>query len=67
VGAANNSYRIIGFMRRTDLFLKVVIDHDQQEKPERLAEEVCRHILKIYGVRSAELSSLVTHAQEEQV
>lgn len=54
-------------MRRTDLFLKVVIEHDPQEKPERLAEEVCRHILKIYGVRSAELSSLVTHAQAEEV
>ena len=52
-------------MRRTDLFLKVVIDHDEQEKPERLAEEVCRQILKIYGVRSAELSSFVTHAQAE--
>jgi hypothetical protein len=52
-------------MRRTDLFLKVVIDHDEQEKAERLAEEVCRHLLKLYGVRSAELSSFVSHAPED--
>ncbi|MGA2325529.1 MAG: hypothetical protein ABSH05_04515 [Bryobacteraceae bacterium] len=48
-------------MPRTDLFLKVQVDHDPHEPPERLAQEICRAILKIYGVRSAELSSFVSH------
>jgi hypothetical protein len=48
-------------MLRTDLFLKVHLDHPPDESPERLAEEICRAILRIYGVRSAELSSFVTH------
>jgi hypothetical protein len=47
-------------MLRTDLFLKVHIEHLPEESPERLAEEICRAILRIYGVRSAELSSFVT-------
>jgi hypothetical protein len=51
-------------MPRTDLFLKVEIEHDDDEAPERLAAEVCRNIQKVYGVRSAELSSFVTHPDE---
>lgn len=47
-------------MLRTDLFLKVHVDHDPEEPPEQLAEEICRAILRIYGVRSAELSSFAT-------
>ena len=58
-------YRIITFMPRTDLFLKVEIDHDPEEKPEQLAAEICRHILKIYGVRSAELSSSAPHSETQ--
>ena len=50
-------------MPRTDLFLKVQIDHDPGEPAERIAEEICRAILRVYGVRSAELSSLVTHQE----
>ena len=50
-------------MPRTDLFLKVQIEHDPQESPERLAAEICRAIQRVYGVRSAELSSLVSHAE----
>lgn len=45
-------------MKRTHLFLKVEIEHDQEDQPERLGNQICRQILKIYGVRSAELSSL---------
>ncbi len=52
-------------MPRSDLFLKVEIDHDERERPERLGEEICRTIRKIYGVRSAELSSYITHARED--
>ena len=44
-------------MHRTNLFFKVVIEHDDEERPEQLGAEVCRQLLKIYGVRSAELTS----------
>lgn len=46
-------------MPRTDLYIKVELDVDEKEKPERLANEICRLIRKIYGVRSAEVSSMV--------
>jgi hypothetical protein len=46
-------------MRRTDLYVKVELDVDEKEKPERLANEICRMIRKVYGVRSAEVSSMV--------
>jgi len=48
-------------MPRTDLFLKVELEHDADERPEHLAQEICRAVQKIYGVLSAELSSYVTH------
>jgi hypothetical protein len=47
-------------MPRSDLFLKVEIDHDQKDTPKKLGDEICRLILKFYGVRSAELSSFTT-------
>jgi hypothetical protein len=46
-------------MARADLHIKVELDVDETEKPERLAAEICRLIRKVYGVRSAEVSSLV--------
>ena len=45
---------------RTNLFFKVEIEHDEEEPPERLGLEICRQLLKIYGVRSAELSSFTS-------
>lgn len=46
-------------MARFDLYLKVELDLDNKEEPERLAAEICRAIQKIYGVRRAETSSLL--------
>jgi len=46
-------------MPRSDLYIKVEIDIDEKEKPERVAAEICRLIRKVYGVRHAELSSIV--------
>jgi hypothetical protein len=46
-------------MARTDVYLKVEIDIDDKEQPERLASEICRQIRKVYGVRSAEISNIV--------
>ena len=42
---------------RTNLFIKVVVEHDQDEKPEKLGAELCRQLEKNYIVRQAELSS----------
>ena len=53
-------YRIVDRkMPRTDLYLKVEIDLDEKEQPERLASEICRQIRKVYGVRSAEVSNII--------
>jgi hypothetical protein len=46
-------------MPRIDLYLKVEIDLDEKEQPDRLASEICRQIRKVYGVRAAEISSMV--------
>jgi len=44
-------------MHRTNLFFKVEIEHDSEDRPERLGDQICRMLLKVYGVRSAELAS----------
>ena len=46
-------------MQRAAIYLKVEVDHDEKEQPERLASEICRQVRKVYGVRSAEVSSIV--------
>lgn len=53
-------------MSRTALYLKVEVDHDERERPERLAEEICRRLLKMPGVRSAQLSAAVAESQDDQ-
>ena len=47
-------------MARTDLFLKVEVEHDAEETPEKIGEEICRLLKRQYGVRSAELSHFAT-------
>ena len=47
-------------MQRVDLYIKVQVEIEEDEKTERVAAEICRQIEKIYVVRSAELSSTVT-------
>jgi hypothetical protein len=42
---------------RTNLFLKVVVEHDEKETPERLGAELCRQLERNYIVREAELAS----------
>jgi hypothetical protein len=46
-------------MQRMDLYIKVEVELDEGEKPQKVADEICRMIQKIYVVRSAELSNLV--------
>lgn len=42
---------------RTNLFLKVVVEHDEKETPEKLGAELCRQLERNYLVREAELAS----------
>ena len=44
-------------MQRVDLYIKVEVELDEDERPDRVASEICRQIEKLYVVRSAELSS----------
>jgi hypothetical protein len=50
-------------MAVTNLFLKVEVEHDPDEAPQRIGEQLCRQLLKLYGVREAELTSF-TAAEE---
>jgi hypothetical protein len=47
-------------MQRVDLYIKVEVELDEEEKPDRVAGEICRQLEKLYVVRSAELSSVIT-------
>jgi hypothetical protein len=47
-------------MSRTNLFFKVEIEHDPEDSPERIGEEIVRKLIKLYGVRDAELASYAT-------
>jgi hypothetical protein len=50
-------------MSRTNLFFKVEVEHDDEESPQRIGDEIGRHLKKLYGVRSVELSN-ITSAEE---
>jgi hypothetical protein len=43
---------------RSNVYIKVVVEHTPEEKPEDLGAELCRQILKNYAVRRAEVSSV---------
>ena len=51
-------------MARTDLYFKVVVDHDSDEKVERLVAEIERQIRKSYVVRSVEFSNAVKRSED---
>jgi hypothetical protein len=44
-------------MSVTNFFFKIEVEHEQDERPERLGEEIRRYLQKLYGVRSAELTN----------
>ncbi len=46
---------------RTNLFLKVVVEHDAKETPEKIASELCRMLERAYIVREAELTHHSPH------
>lgn len=46
-------------MQRVDLYLKLELELDDKDNPAKLAGEICRQLLKSYGVRRAEPSNIV--------
>ena len=54
---------IIGCMVRTHLFFKVEVEHDEDESPGKIGEEIGRQLRKLYVVRSVELSSILTEPE----
>ena len=47
-------------VQRVDVFIKVEVELDEDEKPERVANEICRQVEKIYVARRVELSSIIS-------
>jgi hypothetical protein len=46
-------------MQRLDFYIKVQVELEEDENPEKVASELCRQLEKIYVVRSAEVSSTI--------
>jgi hypothetical protein len=46
-------------MKRVDIYVKVEVELDEEEKPDKVAREICRQVEKMYIVRSAEPSHIV--------
>lgn len=48
-------------MQRLDIYLKVELELDNSEQPQRVARDLERLLGKYYGVRNAEATNLVVH------
>lgn len=47
-------------MAQLQIYLKVVVDTENNEqRSDKLAAELCRVVKKVYGVRSAEATSVI--------
>jgi len=44
-------------MQKIHLYLKVVVEVENDEKPARIGNEICRQIQKVYGVKVAEVQN----------
>ncbi|MCX6622700.1 MAG: hypothetical protein NTY38_16865 [Acidobacteria bacterium] len=51
-------------MARIDLYFKVEVDVDENDDPRRLAAEIARQIARVYNVRRAELSSMISRTED---
>ena len=47
-------------MQRIDVYIKVEVELEDEEKLERVTNEICRQVEKMYIVRKAELSSVIS-------
>ena len=48
-------------MQRLDIYLKVELELDDTEQPQRVARELERILKKFHGARSAEVTNVVRH------
>lgn len=46
-------------MRRADLYLKLELEVEEKDEPKKLADELCRLLMRSYGVRAAEVSNII--------
>lgn len=51
-------------MARTDLYFKVEIEHDGDERVDRVVAEIERQVRKVYVVRSVEFSNAVKRTED---
>jgi hypothetical protein len=51
-------------MQNIDIYLKVEVDLDEGESPERFSQELARMIEKMYSVRRAEVQNMLKHGEE---
>ena len=51
-------------MARTDLYFKVEVEHDAEERLERMVSEIERQLRKLYVVRSVEFSNAVRRDEQ---
>ena len=47
-------------MSRSNLFFKVEVEHDPDEVPQKIGDEIRRQLMRLYGVREVELSNFTT-------
>ncbi len=47
-------------MKRVDIYVKVEVELEEDERPDKVAREICRQVEKMYIVRSAEPSHIVS-------
>jgi hypothetical protein len=50
-------------MNRTNLFFKVEVEHEPDDPPEKIGEEICQRVAKWYGVRNVELSHITKQGE----
>jgi len=59
MSALHKRQSIMGIMREMQIYVKVVVELPDGEQPQRMGREICRVVKKLYGVREAEVSSII--------
>lgn len=58
-------FRTIGSaMPRTDIYLKVEVEHDREESPDAIGAELVRQLKKLYIVRKGEVTNYVRKSED---
>jgi hypothetical protein len=53
-------------MQKIQLYLKVVVEAEDDDKPMRIGTEICRQIQKVYGVKVAEVQNMQSETVPDQ-